>query len=56
MPNDHTLHAGYFTAPAAATGPRIAAALTRQQGLIVPTANRNSLAASGGTNAPRLRH
>ena len=56
MPNDQTLHPGYFTAPAAATGPRIAAALPRQQGLIVPTANRNSLTASGDTSAPPRRH
>jgi F420-0:gamma-glutamyl ligase-like protein len=60
MPNDHTLHPGYFTAPVATSDPLIAEAiaheLTRRQGVIVLTANRNSLAASGGTSAPRRRH
>ncbi len=60
MPNDHTLHPGYFTAPVAATDPLIAEAiaheLTRQKDVLVPIANRNSSAASGRTSAPRRRH
>jgi hypothetical protein len=58
MPNDHTLN--YFTAPVATSDPLIAEAiahqLTRQHGVIVLTAKRNSLAASGDTSAPPRRH